>query len=97
MFRRKVLPLSEILQRLLRQEGIETPLLQKRLLDAWSTVTGPTVSRYTAEKYIKNQTLFVKINNPALRSDLSLMRSQLIRRLNETVGGTFVIADIHFY
>ena len=97
MFRRKVLPLSEILQRLLRQEGIETPLLQKRLLDAWPTVTGPTVSRYTAEKYIKNQTLFVKITNPALRSDLSLMRSQLIRRLNETVGGTLVIADIHFY
>ncbi|MEE1091462.1 MAG: DciA family protein, partial [Prevotella sp.] len=57
---------------------------------------GKVVARYTAEKYIRNQTLYVKITNPALRADLSMMRSQLVKRLNEVSGG-MVIVDIRVY
>ena len=96
MFKRHVQSLSEVLHQLLRQDGLETPLRQKRLLDAWETVTGSMVARYTGEKFIKNQTLHVKITNPALRQDLSLMRSQLLKRLNAEVGA-MVISDIHIY
>ncbi|MCI6181202.1 MAG: DUF721 domain-containing protein [Prevotella sp.] len=96
MFKRDVLPLDEVLKKLLREEGLEMPLLQKRLVDAWEVVTGNVVSRYTAEKYIRNQTLFVKITNPALRQDLSMMRTQLVKRLNEQVG-SFVISDIKIF
>ena len=96
MFKRDVLPLDEVLKKLLREEGLEVPLLQKRLVDAWEVVTGNVVSRYTAEKYIRNQTLFVKITNPALRQDLSMMRTQLVKRLNEQVG-SFVISDIKVF
>ena len=93
MFRREVKPLGEILMKLLRDEGLETPLQQKRLIDAWEAVAGPMVARYTTEKFIKNQTLLVKITNPALRHDLTMMRTQLVRRLNEQVG-SLVITDI---
>ena len=96
LFHRDVLPLDEVLKKLLREEGLEMPLLQKRLVDAWEVVTGNVVSRYTAEKYIRNQTLFVKITNPALRQDLSMMRTQLVKRLNEQVG-SFVISDIKIF
>lgn len=96
MFKRDVLPLDEVLKKLLREEGLEMPLLQKRLVDAWEVVTGNVVSRYTAEKYIRNQTLFVKITNPALRQDISMMRTQLVKRLNEQVG-SFVISDIKIF
>ena len=96
MFKRDVLPLDDVLKKLLREEGLEMPLLQKRLVDAWEVVTGNVVSRYTAEKYIRNQTLFVKITNPALRQDLSMMRTQLVKRLNGQVG-SFVISDIRIF
>ena len=85
MFRRKVQPLDDLLNQFLRQEGLESPLLQKRLIAAWDTVAGPTVARYTQEKFIKNQTLFVKIINPALRANLSMMQSDLTKKLNATV------------
>ncbi len=93
MFRRNVQTLDEVLMKMLRAQGLETPLLQKRLIDAWDTVAGPTVARYTTQKYIINQTLYVRIANPALRQDLSMMRSQLLQRLNSHVG-SMVIADI---
>lgn len=96
MFKRKVMNLDEVIDRLLRQDGLETPLKQKRLLDAWETVVGSAVNKYTAEKFITNQTLHVKIVNPALRQDLTMMRSQLVRRLNDQIG-SMLITDIHIY
>ena len=96
MFRRKPQLISEVLKRFMRDEGLETPLLQKRIIDSWDEVAGEVVARYTQEKFIKNQTLMVKITNPALRSDISMMRSLLVQRLNAKVG-TFVISDIKFY
>ena len=96
MFKQKVQTLDEVLNKFLREEGLETPLLQKRVIDAWAEVTGATVERYTGEKFIKNQTLFLKINNPSLRQDLSMMRTQLVKRLNESVGA-FVISEVKIY
>ena len=96
MFKRDVKPLGDLLQTFLRNEGLETPLKQKRLLDVWPTVAGATVARLTGERFIKNQTLFVKINNPALRQDLSMMRQKLVQRLNSQVG-SFIISDIKFF
>lgn len=96
MFRRKVESLADILGKTLRDNGLEMPLMQKRAVDAWDVIAGQTVARYTAEKYIRNQTLFVKITSPALRQDLSMMRTQLVKRLNDHVG-SFVIAEVRIY
>lgn len=96
MFRRKVRSLSDLLPEILRREGLETPLQQKRLLASWDQVVGEPVAKYTGDKFIKNQTLFVKILSPALRADLSLSRSLLVKRLNEAAEA-FVISDIKFY
>lgn len=96
MFKRDVQSITDILNKLLREEGLEMPLMQKRLIDSWETVTGSIVARYTTEKYIKNQTLYVKIANPALRHDISMMRTQLVKRLNEHVG-SFVISEVRVF
>lgn len=96
MFRREVKSISDLLNKYLRAEGFETPLLQKRVIDSWEKVVGRTVASYTGEKFIKNQTLFVKIVNPALRQDLSMMRSQIVKRLNAEVGA-MVTADLRIY
>lgn len=96
MFRRDVQSISDLLNMYLRREGLETPLLQRRAIDAWEKVVSAGVARYTGEKFIKNQTLFVKILSPALRQDLTMMRTQLVKRINEAVG-SMVIADVRIY
>lgn len=96
MFKREVKSLGELLQQFIRNEGLETPLLQRRIIDSWAQVTGNVVAQYTGEKFIKNQVMYVKITNPALRQDLSMMHTQLTRRLNEAVGSA-VITDVKVY
>lgn len=70
--------------------------MQRRLIESWESVAGEVVARYTESKFIKNQTLMVKITNPALRSDLNMMRTILKDKLNAAVGSQ-VIADVKIY
>lgn len=79
----------------LREQGLETPLNQKRLVEAWPEVAGPAVARYTLNTYIYNQTLYVRLSNPALRADLSMRRTELTQQLNAAVGEQ-VITDVRF-
>lgn len=96
MFKRSSILIRDIILKNLREQGLETPLLQKRLIDSWSEVMGQLIANYTDDLYIRNQTLFVKLKNPALRSELSLQRQEIVRRLNSHVGSQ-VIADVRFH
>lgn len=96
MFRRRVKSIDELLNMTLRNEGLETPLLQKRLIDAWPKVAGDLIARYTGDRFIRSQTLYIKVMNPALRADLSMQRSKYVGLLNAEVG-TMLITDIRFY
>jgi len=95
MFKREVLPIGQLILRNLRSQGLETPLLQKRLVESWPTVAGAAIARYTTDVSIRNQTLFVRLRMPALRADLSMRRQEFVQKLNAYVGAQ-VIADIRF-
>lgn len=74
----------------LREFGLETPLNEHRLLQAWDKVLGPTVSRYTKELRIYNQVLFVTITSAALRNELMMRRTELVSRLNAEAGAQVI-------
>ena len=95
MFKREVKTVKDLVLQALREQGLETPLNQKRLVESWPVVAGPVIARYTLNTYIYNQTLHVRLSNPALRADLSMMRQELVKKLNDVVGEQ-VISDIRF-
>lgn len=96
MFRRHPLEVEALVRQYLRANGLETPLLQRRLIQLWDEVAGPVVAQYTEEKNIRNQTLWVKIQNPAVRADLQMRRTALVAQLNNLVGAQ-IITDIRVY
>ena len=96
MFRRHPLEVEALVRQYLRANGLETPLLQRRLIQLWDEVAGPVVAQYTEEKKIRNQTLRVKIQNPAVRADLQMRRTALVAQLNNLVGAQ-IITDIRVY
>ena len=95
MFKRNVQQVKDLILQALREQGLETPLNQKRLVDAWPEVAGPLIASYTLNTYIYNQTLYVSLSSPALRADLSMRRQELTARLNAVVGEQ-VITDVRF-
>ena len=95
MKRREAHDITQLLNLYLREEGLETPLNQHRLMAAWPEVAGKVVAKYTRDLKIYNQVLMVHLNSAALRAELQMRRSELMKQLNDKVG-SIVIYDIKF-
>ena len=95
MERRKSELLTDVVRRFMRESGLETPLNQYRILQAWPEVVGKAVAEATGQMYVKNQSLYVRILSPVLRTELQMQRAALTRALNEKVDA-MVIADVVF-
>lgn len=87
--------IGKLIQQFLRQESLESPLNEQRLLDSWEPVVGATINSYTRDLYIRNQVLYVHVTSAALRQELMMGRDLLVRNLNKRVGAT-VITNIIF-
>lgn len=95
MIRNKAQKLDDIIMHFLRSEGLETPLLEYRITQAWAPVAGDMVNKYTQEVYVRNSMLHVKLKSPALRQNLMMMHKELTQKLNAYVGSQ-VITDVRF-
>lgn len=93
MERRKEEKVEDIVLRFLREAQLETPLNEYRIIQAWGGIAGPAAERYTESLRIYNQKLCVKIRSAALRSELLMRRSELVKKLNAHVGAQ-TITDI---
>ena len=86
-------PIGDLLRQFLRQQGLESPLNEYRLIQGWTHVMGPIVARYTRNLVIRNQTLYVQLSSPVLRQELMMQRRELVERLNAYAGAQ-VICDL---
>lgn len=79
----------------LRESGLETPLLQHRIVGAWPSVVAPEIAAHTQAIKVEAQALWVRVEVPALRTQLSMQKQSLVRALNAQVG-SHVIFDLKF-
>ncbi len=87
--------LGAVLNQFLREEGLETPYNEWRLVEAWPEVMGQAIARYTLSTEIRNRTLFVRLSSSVVRQELMAGRKTLVQRLNNYVGAQ-VIDNIVF-
>lgn len=89
-------PVHDILLAWLRAQGLETPLLEYRIVQAWPEVMGEVISRYTRQVFVKDGKLQVQLTSPSLRQNLMMEHKRIAQKLNDHVG-TYVISDVCFF
>ncbi|MBQ0094248.1 MAG: DUF721 domain-containing protein [Bacteroidaceae bacterium] len=82
--------IGSLIQQYLRETGLETPLNEHRVIQAWSTVAGPVMAKYTLDLKIYNQVLFVQVSSAAVRNELMMRRTELVARLNAQAGAQVI-------
>lgn len=75
----------------MRQEGLESPLNEYRLIQGWKEILGPGIATYTKNLFVKNQTLYVHLSSSVLRQELMMKREQIIKNLNQHVGAQVIV------
>ena len=81
---------TDLLAQYMRAEGLETPLCEYRLLQAWPEVAGIVVAAQTKKIWIQNQKLMVQIISPTLRQELMMNRQLLVEKLNKEAGAMII-------
>lgn len=87
--------LSDVIRQVLKEQHLDKPLYEKRLIDAWPLVLGTNIMQYTSDLNIKNKVLYVSLTSSVLRHDLFMSREEIKKSLNKQVGAE-VIVDIVF-
>ena len=61
----------------------------------WAVVVGPQVAGVTQVESVRDGVLFVRVKNSVWANELTLLKEDMLRRLNSKLGGR-VLTDIHF-
>ncbi len=86
---------GDIINEVFRRAGQTDNACRHRALAMWSEVVGQGVNRQTTRRYVTEQgVMHVFITSAALKSDLSFMKSQIIKNLNDFAGKPDAIVDL---
>lgn len=93
MRRKNSQALGDVIQRYLEALDIDDKLKEVRLIKSWESLVGKMIYNKTKKMYIKDKKLFVYLNSSIARNELSMVRDDLVKRLNQQAGGE-IIEDI---
>lgn len=85
--------IGDLLITFLRENGLEKPLLERQVVEKWPEIMGPLVTKMTRSVEVEDGILRVKLSSASLRATLFEQRFELVRKVNEAVGGN-VIKDV---
>ena len=93
MERKKEQKIGSLLDDFVRANNLQQGLAEYRIAKAWNTLLGKSVAMATRSVYVKDRKLFVKIHSSVIRNELTMIKADIIRRLNE-IAGADVIDDV---
>ena len=79
----KPIPIAEALSRFIRDQGFERRLKEADLFRKWSQIAGDTVANNAIPEKLSDGLLFVKVENPAWRTELSFMAEDIRKKIND--------------
>ncbi len=69
---------------------LEKGMDQVSAKDAWHSVLGEAISKYTTDVKLERDTLYVRLSSSVLREELSYGKEKIIKLLNENLGKELV-------
>jgi predicted nucleic acid-binding Zn ribbon protein len=87
----QAMSVGELLKKVAAQPTRENSLLQRTyVISLWCEVAGKIITKYTRSVSVKDKKLYVELNSSAARNELFMLRSDLVRRINEKAGRVLV-------
>ena len=95
MRRSNQIKLGDAVKDALNKSGLGKKMMEFQVTALWGTdkIHGDmakSIAKHTQDIYIKNKTLYVKMDSAVLREELSYGKSELLGMLNEEVGSVVV-------
>lgn len=78
--------IGQLLDLFVKENRLESGLLQVNLHQYWNEIAGEFIARHTTEIKIIKNTLFIRVDNAACREELLYRKSELLERVVRLTG-----------
>jgi hypothetical protein len=92
---RPIVKIASALQPILDRLDVEGEFGLSRLIRAWPEIAGETIARRTEVVSLKFHTAVIKVSGAMWIQELSLMKTQILAHVRETLGDD-IVRDIRF-
>ncbi len=82
--------IGDVIKDCLNELQISRKLKEVSVITQWESLMGKIVANRTDKIYIKNRTLFVHVHSSVLKTELIMMRQDILKRVNENAGESII-------
>ncbi len=79
----------------LKKESLENRYNEKQLIHSWNTIMGEPIAKRTTGIFIKERTLFVKLNSAPLKQELTIAKEKVLDLLEKEFQKR-IVDDVRF-
>lgn len=95
MKRSEAQSIKEVIDNYLQSHNLSDKLLEIRALELWPLIVGQAINRCTVERRVDDGVMRVRISSAAMRHELQMHRSTLVKSINDALGKE-VIRELRF-
>jgi len=93
MKRTDPISIKQLIDKVMLEGDTRDTVMQQRASYMWTEVVGAGVNKYTFRRYVDKGVLHVYITSAALKNDLTFMRQNIIKEINNRLGAE-VLVDV---
>jgi predicted nucleic acid-binding Zn ribbon protein len=77
---------GDAIRQLLNAYHLKPKFDEANLIASWERIVGKPIAKRTKKIYIRNRVLFIELDSPSMKSDLSFHKNEIIRMINSEFG-----------
>jgi len=82
--------LSATIDKILKARGMQSRLPEYRISSRWAGTVGPAIARHAQPRTLRGGRLLLIVDSPAWMQQISLMKPEIIGKLNSNLGAEIV-------
>ncbi len=83
--------IASVLSGIARRHGMESKLLEHKLLRNWPDIAGEPIASHTRPDQIKFKKLYLVVENSVWLQHLTFLKPELIAKINEAAGSAMIM------
>lgn len=85
-----ITPLDDALHGAFRSFGLQRKIKHGELFSCWKDIVGEAIAAQSKPQRLDDGTLWIHVPDAAWRQELSLMRTELMKKINDALEGDYI-------
>lgn len=78
--------IGQAIRQLLKEYHLKPKFDEASVVASWEKIVGKPIAKRTKKIFIRNKVLFIELDSPALKSDLSFHKNHLLKTIEAEFG-----------